>query len=87
MVLETCYNSHINSSQKREYMSDTYTTPFVFHCHPRDIFDLSDHFNFSFNPLDFQVTDTDALVYDLTFKSPTDLEKFTTYYNGDDTDY
>jgi hypothetical protein len=64
-------------------MSDTYTTPFVFHCIPHDLFEIADHFNFEFEFLDFDVTDTGALVYDLTFKSPIDLDLWTRYYNGE----
>lgn len=62
-------------------MSDTYTTPFVFHDLPRDLFNIAENFNFTFDFLDF--TDTGAIVFDLTFKSPTDLDNFTRYYNGE----
>ena len=64
-------------------MSDTYTTPFVFHDLPPDLFQIADHFNFTCDFLDFNLTDTNAFVFDLTFKSPIDLDLFTRYYNGE----
>lgn len=64
-------------------MTDTYTTPFVFHDIPRDLLNLAEHFNFTCDWLDFDTTDTGAIVFDLKFKSPTDLDNFTRYYNGE----
>ena len=65
-------------------MTDTYTTPFVFHTIPTDIFDIIKNFNIiNFNPLDFDFTDTGNIVFNLTFKSLTDFDNFTKYYNGD----
>jgi len=70
-------------------MTDTYTTPFVFHnihcaeTFVSDLLNLANHFNFTSDWLDFNTTDTGAIVFDLTFKSPTDLDNFTRYYNGE----
>ena len=74
-------------------MSDTYTTPFVFHDAPTNIhsietyvdnlLNLAEYFNFTSDWSNLNVTDTGAIVFDLTFKSPTDLDLFTRHYNGE----
>ena len=80
---KSCHNGSIDSNKEQKIMSDTYTTPFVFHDLPCDLLDIAEHFNFTCDFLDFNITDTGALVFDLTFKSPIDHDLFTRYYNGE----